>query len=263
MASEKELNKYYSKFQEEKRLKTRHGTVEFITSMKFIHNYADLLNKPYSEIKIVDIGAATGAYSVPLSKEGFDVTAVELCKHNLEVLESKHEKIKIWPGNALDLSFLPEDKFDIAILFGPLYHLHKKEEKLQAISQARRVLKNGGILLACYIMNDYAVISYCFGEKKINEAIENHTLDENFMSNENANSLYSYVRLSNIDEIQAECGMKRLELFAQDGSANYIRPVLNSLSEQEFNQFVNYHLATCQLPELLGASTHVVDVLQK
>ena len=32
-----ELEKYYNKFNEEKRLTRRHGQVEFITSMKYIH----------------------------------------------------------------------------------------------------------------------------------------------------------------------------------------------------------------------------------
>ena len=60
-----ELEKYYNKFNEEKRLNSRHGQVEFITSMKYIHEYlADDTSK-----KILDIGAGTGRYSVPLSEE--------------------------------------------------------------------------------------------------------------------------------------------------------------------------------------------------
>ena len=34
-----ELEKYYNKFNEEKRLGSRHGQVEFTTSMKYIHEY--------------------------------------------------------------------------------------------------------------------------------------------------------------------------------------------------------------------------------
>ena len=35
----KELEAYYNKFCEEKRLTRRHGNVEFITSMRYIHKY--------------------------------------------------------------------------------------------------------------------------------------------------------------------------------------------------------------------------------
>ena len=75
-----ELELYYNKFNEEKRLDSRHGQVEFITSMKYLHKYLHELEqtKAKSDIKILDVGAATGRYSVPLSEEGYDVTAVQL-----------------------------------------------------------------------------------------------------------------------------------------------------------------------------------------
>ena len=75
-----ELELYYNKFNEEKRLNSRHGQVEFRISMKYIHDmlaqfetggiddneYADCGEKkvrPKSDIKILDIGAGTGRYS--------------------------------------------------------------------------------------------------------------------------------------------------------------------------------------------------------
>ena len=69
-----ELEKYYNKFNEEKRLKSRHGQVEFITSMKYIHKY--LPKREHGQVKILDVGAGTGRYSVALAEEGYDVTAV-------------------------------------------------------------------------------------------------------------------------------------------------------------------------------------------
>ena len=99
------LEQYYNKFHEEHRLETRHGFVEFNTSMKFIH---EAINSPSA--KILDIGAGTGRYSVALSREGYDVTAVELVKHNLEILRAKHENVKTWQGDARDLHFRRKDR---------------------------------------------------------------------------------------------------------------------------------------------------------
>ena len=98
--NEKELIDYYNKFNEDKRLKTKHGNIEYITAMKYIHKYIKLGDK------IIDIGAGTGAYSIPLYNEGYDVTSVELVKHNLRVIQSKNKNIKCYQGNALDLSIL-------------------------------------------------------------------------------------------------------------------------------------------------------------
>ena len=77
-----EIEKYYNKFNEDNRLKTRHGQVEFETSLFYIHKFLPKEKSP-SEIKILDLGAGTGRYAVQLCSEGYDVTAVELVKRNL------------------------------------------------------------------------------------------------------------------------------------------------------------------------------------
>ena len=135
------LEKYYNKFHEEHRLTTRHGTVEFLTTMHYIEEVAGVPEALEGQLKIADIGAGTGRYSVELCHRGYDVTAVELVPHNLEILRSKHENIKTWQGDARDLHFLEDGTFDITLLFGPLYHLHGDNEKLKALAEARRITK--------------------------------------------------------------------------------------------------------------------------
>ena len=88
-------------------------------------------------------------------------------------------------------------------------------------------------------------------------------LDETFHCTKKANELYSFVRTEDIAELNAEVGLERVEIIAADGAANYIRPYLNALDEEEFQYFIQYHLATCARADLLGASGHLVDILQK
>ena len=106
------LEEYYNKFNEEKRLLRRHGQVEFMTTMKYIH---EMIEKEYlekgkkaEEIKLLAIGAGTGRYSVALSEEAYDVTPVELVKYNLGILKSKNSSVKAMQGNALNLKNDPE-----------------------------------------------------------------------------------------------------------------------------------------------------------
>jgi len=64
MKQRTELEEYYNKFNEEKRLNSRHGQVEFRTSMKYIHECIETLKREQApanaDIKILDIGAGTG-----------------------------------------------------------------------------------------------------------------------------------------------------------------------------------------------------------
>lgn len=260
-----ELELYYNKFNEEKRLDSRHGQVEFVTSMKYIHKYLSQMeeNRPKEEIKILDVGAATGRYSVPLAEEGYDVTAVELVKHNLARLKAKGSNVKAYQGNAMKLKRFEDNSFDLVLVFGPMYHLHEKEEKLKALSEAKRVAKPEGVIMVAYIMNEYSVITYAFKERHIKEGMENGMLDKDFHCTKKANDLYSFVRTEDLEELNQEVGLTRLQLIAADGAANYIRPFLNALDEEEFQYFIEYHLSTCERGDLLGASGHLVDILKK
>lgn len=251
------LEDYYNKFNEEKRLNSRHGQVEFLISMKYIHDYL----KPGD--KILDVGAATGRYSIPLFEEGYDVTAVEPVKHNLGRLKQKCPELKAFQGFAQKMKRLKDDTFDMVLLFGPLYHSLDYESKLQALREAKRVAKPGGKILIAYIMNEYGVLIYCFRERHILDVKEKGMLTEDFHTLPGEDSLYDYVRLEDIDRLKEEAGLERLKIFSPDGPANHMRQELNQLTEEEFRLFVQYQMAVCERPELLGASAHIVDVLQK
>lgn len=262
------LESYYKKFDEDHRLKTRHGQIEFFVTMHYIKKFlAQISSRPTppsnSEIKILDVGAATGAYSIPLCREGFDVTAVELTKTNFEALRSKHENIKCWNANALDLNFLGEENFDMTLLLGPLYHLRTQEEKLQALSQARRVTKTGGVIFAGYVMNEYAILTYCFGKNKIKENISKQQVSEDFKTICGADDLYSYSRREEIDFLAKESRLERVAIFSPDGPSDYMRRELNSFDEETFELFKKYALCISARPDLLGAGSHLVDVLKK
>ena len=257
-----ELEEYYNKFNEEKRLNSRHGQVEFRTSMKYIHKYIDT-TVPAEEFKILDIGAGTGRYSVALANEGYDVTAVELVKYNLGILKSKNSTVKAMQGNALHLKKLANDQFDLTLLFGPMYHLFGFEDKVKALNEAKRVTKPGGIILVAYCMNEYGVLTYAFKERHILECMEEKRFTEDFHTISGKENLYDYVRIEDINAINEATGLTRLQIISPDGPANYIRPFLNQLSEDEFEHFVQYQMSTCERPDLIGAGAHTVDILQK
>ncbi len=253
-----ELIAYYNKFNEDKRLNTRHGQVEYRTCM----HYIEWTLKQFKNPRILDIGAGTGKYAIPLS-ENYHVDALELVKHNLRVIEQKGKKVHTHLGNALDLSLFETDSYEVILLFGPMYHLLTFAEKIQALKEAKRVLKPNGILLINYFMNDYCVITHGFKDGKIKESIEKGMLDEQFHITDWDNSLYSVVRLEDIDALNQEAGLKRVKIVTSDGPANYLRSTLNKMDDDTFERFMKYHFATCERLDMLGASAHVLDIVTK
>ena len=279
------LINYYNKFNEDKRLKSRHGLIEYINTMRYIKRFlseledcrikaikdtakgesdiADLSNisNIRTGISILDIGAGTGAYCGALSNEGYDCYAIEMVNHNLGRLKANYPLVKARQGNAINLKKYKDSSFDMTLLFGPMYHLFSKDDKLKALSEAARVTKPGGIILVAYVMNEYSVISYGFREHHCLEAISEGKLDSDFHVRNKEQDLYDYVRLEDIDSYNIEAGLTRKMIFSPDGFANYMRDDLKNMTEEEFNLFVDYQYKISDRADLLGASAHLVDVI--
>ena len=255
--NEENLITYYNKFNEDKRLTTRHGQIEYLTSMKYIHAYLK------ENAKIIDIGAGTGKYSIALAKEGYDVTAIELIKHNLRVIEQKSNLVKTYQRNATNLKKIPNETYDLTLLFGPMYHLITKEEKINALKEASRVTKKNGIIMVAYCMNDYTIITHGFKDNNIRECLKNNELNNQFHVTPKNIDLYSMVTIDDINELNSIVNLERIKIITPDGPSNYMRDILNKMDDETFELFIKYHLSTCERLDLIGAAAHTVDILRK
>ncbi len=256
------LEEYYNSYNEDGRLLSRHGQVEYRTTMRYIEECL----KGISDPRILEVGAGTGRYSVTLAKKGIPVTAVELIEHNLEILRSKldgTEPITAIQGNALDLSRLSDNSFDLTMLLGPMYHLYTKEEKRKALSEAVRVTKPGGYLLVAYCMNEPTVIQYVFGLNHLHEVMELNMLTPDWHCISEPKDLFEMVRTEEIADLDSAVPVKRIKLVATDGATNYMREAIDTMDDETFGKWLDYHFTICERQDLIGASHHTLDILRK
>ena len=256
------LEEYYNNYDEEGRLLSQHGQVEYRTTMKYIRDCLSGISEP----SILEVGAGTGRYSVTLAKQGYRVTAVELVEHNLALLKAKldgSEPITAMQGNALDLSVFPDACFDLTMLLGPLYHLYMREDKKQALSEAVRVTKSGGHILVAYCMNEPTVVQYVFGSRHLREVLEKNLLTSDWHCVSEPKEIFEQVRTEDIASLDAELPVERIKLVATDGATNYMRGCIDAMDEETFDKWMEYHFCICERQDLIGASHHTLDILRK
>ena len=255
------IKNYYENYDEDGRLTSRHGAVEFITTMKYIETYL----KP--GMRILEIGAATGRYSHALAQKGYTVDAVELVAHNIEIFRQNTkpgETVTITQGNAMDLSAFSNDTYDITLLFGPMYHLFTEADKLKALSEAIRVTKRGGIVFAAYCMGDASVLSYGFKRGEIFNIIEKCMLNtETFDTFSHPWDLFELYRKEDIDALRTHFPVTQLHFIASDGYTNHMRETVDNMDEDTYALYIKYHLATCERQDMIGYSHHTLDIFRK
>ncbi|MEG0805720.1 MAG: class I SAM-dependent methyltransferase [Lachnospiraceae bacterium] len=254
------VNSFYNQVDEDIRLnRSRHGQLEYATTMNYIHHFAE------KGAKLLEIGAGTGRYSIALAKEGYEVTAVELVEHNLEILKCNSrgiDTIQSFQGDALELAGFADNEFDITMVFGPLYHLYNEADVHRALDEAIRVTKEGGVILVAFL-SVYAVLFNNYLQGNLKAGIEeNYTRDykvrhfeEQFFTGYDITEFEQLFSRKKVEYITTVAADSILELV--EGRSDFL------MSDSEFDLFKNYHLATCEKRELLGGSSHLLYICRK
>ncbi len=133
---------HYESIREEDRLATGTGGLELLRTQEVLRRHL-----PEPPARIVDIGGGTGAHAAWLAAAGYKVHVVDLAPRHVERVRADlgGRGVTADPGDARDLA-LPGASFDAALLLGPLYHLVERADRLQALREATRVVRPGGVV---------------------------------------------------------------------------------------------------------------------
>lgn len=251
-----QISKTYEIFNEDIRLNhSKSARVEFLTTVKYIEKYLK------ANDKILDIGAGAGEYSLYFAEKGHEVSAMELADNNIQAFKkkitSKHS-ISLKQGNAMDLSAYPDKSFDIVLLFGPLYHLHNETDRQKCIAEAKRVCKDSGLIFFAFISNDMVIITeFSYNQNFFKGNDYNHDTFklEDFP--------FVFFTVEECRQMLVDGKIKIEKEIASDGMSELLAEKINAMDEYSYNQYLKYHFYSCEKPELLGHSNHLLFIGRK
>lgn len=248
-----QIAKTYEIFNEDTRLnRSKAARVEFLTTVHCIEQYL----KPND--RILDVGAGAGEYSLYFARKGYSVSAIELAERNIEAFQKKltaDDRVELRQGNAIDLTCYQDASFDIVLLFGPLYHLHREEDRQKCIAEAKRVCKPDGVIFFAFISNDMVILT----ELDYNE---NYFLSDEYDHETFKLKNFPFVFFT-VDEcrrILRDGGIQITREIASDGVSELMAERINAMDDESYRQYLRYHLYVCEKPEMLGHSNHLLFV---
>lgn len=246
----------YNIFEEGTRLSTKATQVEFLTTVRQIEKYL----KP--GMKILDLGAGTGEYSIFFAKQGYEVTAIELVEKNVNQIKAKIDNsmnIKVSQGNALDLSFIDDASYDIVLCFGPLYHLEKLEDRMKCIREVKRVCKDSGKMLFAFISNDMVIVTETFLYNS-NFLLEDSYNHETFKL---IDFPFVFHNVEDCRELLNNSNLNIISEVAADGLSELLEEKINKMDDKSYAQWLSFHFKCCEKPEFLGSSNHLLFIAEK
>lgn len=260
MNEERYLEEYYNNYNEDGRLLSKHGSVEFLTTARYISRYL----KP--GMKMLEVGAGTGRYSLHFAGLGYDVSAVELIGYNIDVFKSKMKDgttVSIWQGNACDLPMFENESFDITLVLGPMYHLFTGEDKRRAVSEALRVTKRSGVLFFAYLTHDSVILNWGLLAGHLTEGIDRGIVSEDFKCISSPELIFEMFHVADFDKLMSRFAIEHLHTVAQDGMTHHFREKIDALDDEMFGTWLKYHYCTWERKDLIGYSNHVLYIGRK
>lgn len=224
---------------------------------------------------IADIGGATGSYSFWLHDMGQEVHLLDAAEFHVETARkiSKEENKplgSILLGDARNLPY-SDNKFDLVLLFGPLYHLQKKVDRIRSITEVKRVLKNGGILLASTISR-YASLLDGFWQNFIDDAEFEKIIDQDLMHGNHFNttgnpSYFTEAHFHSQVEIEEEftlAGFPHVTIKAIEGFGWLVPGFMNRWNDDIWRKKLLQYIQQSESdPVMIGISAHVMTVAMK
>ncbi|MDA3884631.1 MAG: class I SAM-dependent methyltransferase [Candidatus Delongbacteria bacterium] len=238
--------------------------MEFHINLRYIKEHL-----PGKNLRILDLGGGVGRYSVALTKEGHELTLIDLSSINLEEAHRlcREERVNIYRmelGNAIDISSINDDSFDVVLAMGPFYHIKEEAQRIQCINEIKRVLKKGGTLFTAHL-SKCAFFKYILKAmpEDIDKYYDNlqHVIDTGIKKYSDGDIFTDNTYCENSENIldfMDEYGFTEGQVIASEGLADLIEENLQELDKEYFDKIAELNYRFCKDQYAVNAASHLL-----
>lgn len=238
--------------------------LEYDLTWRYLERYL------HAQGSILEVGAATGRYTLELAKRGYRVTAVDLsaglleeCRNRLAE-EGLEQNVRLVVADARDLGEVEEKAFDAVLLMGPLYHLIIEADRKVALQQAFERLREGGILISAFLSR-FGVVADLLKKRPewIDEQAEVRSVLERGKRPDDfpRGGFRGYLaHVSEVAPLHEAIGFKTLAVAGIEPAISADDESYNRLEGKQRQLWLDLLYEMSTEPSILGASRHLLYV---
>jgi ubiquinone/menaquinone biosynthesis C-methylase UbiE len=265
-----EVAAYYARGLERERLARGQGALEFTRTRSLLERYL-----PAPPAVVADVGGGPGRYAAWLAERGYRVHLIDPVPLHVEQARAAAGSR---PGAALGAEIgdaralgLADASADAVLLLGPLYHLPERTDRLQALAEARRVCRRGGVIIVAAISRFASTLDGLragYLEDPAFAAVAAGDLRDGRHRNPTGDPAYfTTAYFHRPEDLAAECtaaGLAHEATRAVEGAA-WLLPDLDArLADDRRRAVLLAALASLEAePTLLGVSAHLLTVARR
>ena len=271
MTAGNDIREFYSRGLERDRLSVGAGALELARTQAILERHL-----PEPPANITDVGGGPGRYALWLAERGYRVHLVDpVPLHVEQAREAANGRpgavlASAEVGDARALAF--EDKsMDAVLLLGPLYHLPEREDRVHALTEARRVCKKGGVIVAAAISRFASTLDGIRGgyieDPTFAKIAADDLRDGRHRNPTNDPRYFTTAYFHRPEELAMECkdaGLTHLMTLAVEGPTWMLSDLDARMTDANRRRAMLDALASVEAePALLGASAHLLAIASR
>jgi SAM-dependent methyltransferase len=258
---------FYNQNAETEQNRLDNHRLEFDLTWRFLEKYLP------EEGSILEIGAATGRYTLPLVERGYNITAVDLSSVQLQYARKiiadvgLKGAVKFLVADVRDLSVVAKNDFDVVLLMGPLYHLVEESDREKALQQVYKCLKEGGLIFTSFISR-YGILGDLL--KNIPDWIKRQKDVRSVLTKGRDSDEYPrggfrgyFVEVSVIKTLHEGVGFETIELVGVEPAISADDESYNKLDEDLRKLWLDLLFEVSANESTIGASRHLLYIGRK
>jgi SAM-dependent methyltransferase len=262
-----DITEHYNQFLEGEKTRLIRHQLERDITWRFLDRYLPPAGS------ILEIGAATGGYTLDLAQRGYQVTAVDLSPvllaESRRILEqaSLESRVQYQVADARDLSSVVGKDYDAVMVMGPLYHLTEQADRILALEQACSQLRSGGVLFSSFISR-YGIMGDIM--KKQTAWIEDQVDIRSLLEHGKRPDDYPrggfrgyFARVEEIIPLHEAVGLDPLVLAGIEPGISADDESYNRLEGRQRELWLDLLFEISTQPSIVGASRHLLFVGRK